>query len=341
MAYCANCGSEVSSAFCGNCGAKSASKKPKFGFRVSKKLLAVIAGSLALTLLAGGLVLREYVLPFSGPLEIVISNKTTNENTVSNSRLSLILNGEQLGVPGVSGAVRRSESTWNSHVPLFLSIESKFVQESNTSMSFAPRKSGLTGSYGGRPLTLTISITDSRITAVLTSKVAGAVGERQMLTTVSFTRVNFERALQACVADTMERSGEDIESARGIYEDYEAAVRAARLDGERSLTYSVWASRAGDLQVRIAKISERFDRLNLPNSQSVSGRVDQIAAQLYNLEQAWGNLESVSLREDDSEWGSAWDQVYAADSGLSTAVAGLGNVDSVVRTDCSDSLLRN
>ena len=334
MAYCANCGSEVSSAFCANCGTQSPIRKRKFSF--SKKTLAIVAGSVALSLLAGGLLIREYVLPFSGPLEVVVTNKSSGDNTIAKARLSMTLDGEELALPLVAGQSATIETTWKSHVPITLNIDSKFVEEESTSLVFAVRKSGFTGSFGGTPMQLNIKINNSEIVAELVEKKDAG----ETFASVVFDRANFKQSVEKCVERSMADSGEDIESAQAIYEDYEAAVKAARVDGERYLFYTVWASRADDLQGRISRILDRFDRLSLPKNDNIALRVDEIRSQLLRLERAWSTLESVSRREDDSEWDAAWTEIYSADTGLMFAVDAIDTIAADVRADCSDSLLR-
>jgi hypothetical protein len=334
LAYCANCGSEVSSAFCANCGTQSPIRKRKFSF--SKKTLAIVAGSVALSLLAGGLLLREYVLPFSGPLEVVVTNKSSGDNTITKARLSMTLTGEELALPFVAGQSATIETTWKSHVPITLNIDSKFVEEESTSLVFAVRKSGFTGSFGGTPMQLNIKINNSEIVAELVGKKDAG----ETFASVVFDRANFKQSVEKCVERSMADSGEDIESAQAIYEDYESAVAAARLDGERSLYYTEWAYRADNLQGRISKIAQRFDGLSLPRNENIAARVAEVSTQLFELEQAWASLERVARQEDDDAWGGAWDQVYAADAGLSLAVDALGTIAADVRADCSDSLLR-
>lgn len=297
--------------------------------------MAIVAGAVAVSLLAGGLLIREYVLPFSGPLEVVVNNKSSGDNTIAKARLTLTLDGKELDVPYVSGQSETIETTWRSHVPLTLNIDSKFVQEESTSLVFAVRKSGFTGSFGGTPLQLTIDISNSKIVAELVEKKESG----EIFSSVVFDRANFKQAVEKCVELSMAESGEDIESAQAIYEDYEAAVKAARVDGERYLFYTVWASRADDLQGRISRISDRFDRLSLPRNDNIALRVDEINSQLLRLERAWGTLESVSRREDDSEWDAAWTEIYSADTGLMFAVDAIDTIAADVRADCSDSLL--
>ena len=335
MAYCSNCGSEVSSAFCANCGAKSEVKKRKFG--LSKRALAIVAGSVALSLLAGSLLIREYVLPFSGPLEVVMNNKSSGANTISKTRLSISLDGKVLALPFVSGQSATIETTWKSHVPLTLNIDSKFVEEESTSLVFAVRRAGFTGSFGGTPLQLNINITNTEIVAELVEKTESG----ETFASVVFDRSNFKQAVEKCLDLSMANSEKDIKVAQAIYKDYQAAVEAARLDGQRNLYYTEWASRADGLQGRIVKISQRFNGLNFPKNDNVESRVAEISADLSKLERAWANLESVSRREADSEWDDAWNRIYAADTDLMFAVDAIDTIAADVRSDCSDSLYRN
>lgn len=298
--------------------------------------MAIVAGAVAVSLLAGGLLIREYVLPFSGPLEVVVNNKSSGDNTIAKARLTLTLDGKELDVPYVSGQSATSETTWRSHVPLTLNIDSKFVQEESTSLVFAIRKSGFTGSFGGTPLQLNIDISNSKIVAELVEKKESG----ETFASVVFDRANFKQAVDKCVERSMADSGEDIEAAQAIYDDYVSAVAAARLDGERSLYYTEWAYRADNLQGRISKIAQRFDGLSLPRNENIAARVAEVSTQLFELEQAWANLERVARQEDDDAWGgTTWDRIYAAEAGLSLAVDALDTIAADVRSDCSDSLL--
>jgi hypothetical protein len=302
-----------------------------------KVFLAAGAGAVVL-LIALGLIAREYVLPFSGPLAVEIDNRSTSQNPLLPGHLTIKLGEEVLGIPRAAGSKVVAETTWSSGEPISALVDSRFSLEKDTSLIVDVRDLGFTGSDSGQALELKIKITDSAITLSLESPSGAEQGEGD-LASVAFARGNLNRAVESCYSENAAPYLEAVELSGEAYRSYVAEVAKARLDGTRTLLYSVWASRSASLVRALERQLSDLEEARVPISGAIANEHNRVTLALISVISAWENFNSVSRRESDSQWDAAWDRIYGAETDLTTSSGGAEVVPEVVRSQCREDLL--
>jgi len=305
---------------------------------LGKKAIIGIAAGLVVALIGVGLIVREYVLPFSGTLAVRVDNQSTSNNPLIPGHLTIQVGEENLRLPTSRGSNLVLETTWSSSESISAKIDSKFTLEKDTFLFVNVRDFGLSGSSAGTALNLNIKITDTAITMSLENPSRADEGSSD-LAAVAFARSNLKGAIESCYLKNAEPYSRAIRLASNAYRDYLTEVEDARLDGTRSLQYTVWASRSSTLVRELRGIKSALDSARVPGSGPINNEHGNVSLALGNVISAWENFNSVSRRESDSQWDAAWNRIYDAESNLTTAAGGARVLPEVVRSDCREDLL--
>jgi hypothetical protein len=311
-------------------------KRQKRPIRIGKSLIFSALGIVLVALIAGALLVREYVLPFSGPLEVEVSNQSTTANPVVVANLKIKLNGEQLSVPNLGTTSVPLAREWASSERIDLRIESTFTLERDTTLIVNPKLDlGFTGSDSGKKLILYVVIKDDSIASILVEdSSAGAV-----LAKSTFQRENFLQALDLCVGDQINTYRASYDRAEDAYSDYLEAVENADLDGELWLYYTTWASRSAKLIPQIDGIKGMLDVAATPSTGPIHNVHLGVSRALGDVRSAWSNFYRVSLLEAESQWDDAWNQIRAAESELQSRSQSVSSVAGELRNGCRATLV--
>ena len=291
-----------------------------------------------MALLALGLVAREYVLPFSGPLAVEIDNQSNSQNPLIPGHLSIQVGDETLQIPSASGSRVVLETTWSSSDSITAKVDSRFTLEKDTDLVVDVRDLGFSGSDSGTALELKIKITNSAITLSLESPSGAERGEGD-LAAVVFARANLNNAVDSCFEDKYNPYSNAMRLASAAYDTYLLEVSDARLDGTRTLLYSVWASRSASLIRALERVQSSLADSKVPSSGVMANEHRRVSLALAEVISAWENFNSVSRREADGQWDAAWDRIYDAETDLTTSSGGARVVPEVIKSECREELL--
>lgn len=332
MAFCVYCGSHNDGQFCGNCGQPQTLEKAKS--KKSKQLprVAIIVSSVFTVLLVLGttFIVRQYISPFEGPLQVQISNQM-ERNFLRSNFYSLSINGVGTQIPSFNKSTE-SAQFWESDSAITLELSSQIVGEQDLAFSAVPRELGLLGSNSGKALGLFFTVEQDHFSVEL---VLDPSGKPELLYSKKSKRVNYERLLEKCNEENGQEVNFELAFARGVETKYYNAVSDAQLNGTRTLLYTVWASRSDKLQGLIRDI-----RNSAPTYTSDIGldRWRDMLRGLEALEDAWQNLESVARAEQDSRWDAAWERIFDEERSISSLVANVGRVENLINEYCIDKL---
>lgn len=330
MAFCVYCGSQSEGRFCGSCGKMQPSTETVSKPKSHRVALLVVAALSALILLGSTFVVRQYVAPFEGPLDIRVTNEM-GQNSLKTDYYSLRVNGSIMQIPSVGKTVEL-ERGWESDSELSVTLTTNVVGEQDLTFSIVPRDLGLFGSDGGKPLSLWVSVKEDQFEVELSSS---STKEKVVLASRRTPRVNYDKLLAACTSDLKQEVSSELRYASAVYSKYREAVVEAKLDGSRTLLYTTWASRSRTLQGLIRDI-----RLEAPAFSGEAGfeSWNLMIESLRDMEAAWQNLETVARAESDSRWDAAWNQIYSKERNLQSRAGGVYSITSLLRAQCVDRL---
>jgi hypothetical protein len=313
--------------------------KPKRPLK--SKLIAAAASVAALaTLVAGGAVfVGQYIAPFDGPLEVIIVNQPS-PNRLQERLYTFVINDEPIQISARSSTFS-AERRWRSESNIDVEVKSRFIEEStrwqgiDTFLSVAPRGLGLLGSDKGSVIRVVVTVTRNTIDAqILVEDTLEADGFRLAKET-RMRRGNYAEALTNCIDAETRPLEQPAIYAQGIYEAYTEAVKSAQLNGARTLSYSVWASRSSRLQGLISDIEDETRRKGPSRTYAEWSNLEDA---IDELRRAWSNLETVSRRQADSQWDAAWQRIYDAETGVETSVRRLETVAPKAKERCTAKL---
>jgi hypothetical protein len=135
--------------------------------------------------------------------------------------------------------------------------------------------------------------------------------------TASAYRTFYSRDLSSCKEDFNDEFGYGINLRRNAYDNYLAFVEDSQLDGQRTLQYTTWASRADNLQAKMGNYLSLASANPMGTKNAgLNTAGDQVQDAIISLQSAWKNLESVSRAQSDSKWDAAWTRIYNAETAL-------------------------
>lgn len=336
MAYCVYCGAGEAERFCTNCGkeqpkAAARFKKPK----ISKKALIITTAVLLALGVGTQQALVRFVLPYSGPLEVFISN-TSGSNEISSVIYQVVVDQERATIP-TFGRTAGFETEWESEQPVQIKVISKLRGEDNINLELDPRAIGTFGLNPGSAIKVEIAFRDGAVSAVAKT---GDSLDSKTWTTVSqgtMQRTNFTANVRRCVENSEDASVAPVAFAEAAYPFYEDSLERARLDGNRELYYREWEERtirlAGFLQSKIDEAPE-FEA-------EVGEELWRVFIRSFReLRDSWEYLADVSDREAENEWDPAWDRIRAAETKFDSAARIYALAGSNTYESCLDTLYK-
>lgn len=341
MSFCVYCGAALSGAFCTECGGKQPTgkvkaRRPKFKFKPVPVLLSIAV------LVAIGLGLNsfvaQYIAPFGGPMSVSISS-TPGGNSLNVAFYELELNNTKIVLPR-NGYKLVEVGFWSSEEPIYLTIKSQLIGEKDLTLSYLPREYGLLGKDDGRAVRVDIEVDSKAISATLSISSSDLEDNWTEIRSGSITRENFSALAAECAAEIARPAAQASQFAQGLYTQYSNAVKRAKLEGEMSLYYTTWASRADTLQRYLRDIED--------DAPFYSGNFGEeewqaVLRSFGAIIDAWENLESVARREADNSWDSAWGRINNAEYILMSTPDQFSSALSgpAVAKLCRDRLLRD
>lgn len=337
MAYCVFCGAAESKSFCTNCGAEQpGSKKRARRPKPQKKFLA-IAGVVVLVIgFAMQQAVTRLVLPYSGPLLVDIESVPLS-NTLVGSIYTVSLNGTGLTIPRGAGS-QKLDLIWSTESPIELVISSKVIGEEDLLLTYDPRSEGAFGIDPDSTIKLDVFFGPAEFEAALSIADSESESAWRIVASDSSKRRNVADLVSKCVAKNEAELAPAVEFASGAYDNYNAAMRTAELDGIRDLYYRTWAARAARL---VGLIENQIDKAPGYNGDLSKTEWNGLLGSYQEVADSWTGLEEVSLAEDDSSWDSAWDRIRDAESGLESRARLFSDRASDAKQLCLANLYKN
>jgi hypothetical protein len=273
----------------------ASAKKRKF----SIPLVAGVVAAILLIAVPGGFVLREHVLPFSGTLEVRVTNATSPANPLIPGHLRILEGEQELSIPRMNVTETVLDSTWSSSRPIVFKVDTDFVREKDASFSFDPIDAGLTGSFDGSELVIFVDIDDKVIKAKLYEK----KNPELELGSLEFKRGSLFDARRSCSSVQMNEYSSSLYWAARLYDEYQMAEREARLyNVTDALTYSTWASRAKVLVRSLEDLQQILDSYPVESPGPIKDAYDTSKIALDETSTSWLHFYNVARLEADDEW---------------------------------------
>jgi multidrug efflux pump subunit AcrA (membrane-fusion protein) len=273
-----------------------AEKKPK-----SLKPVAISA--------AAALLLAAVLFPSSGKLKVVFSDETSSNPPVA---LNLRVNGELVRID--AGRLRDGvifEREWS----VFQPIEVEVIPDplDDEAVATSTLQVGTLGIWNlGRDLVVDVAAYDSWTEIDMT-------GPNNLLQNrnAEGSRTNFAMALIKCEADFIEQHAFNVNLIRQANANYVKYVKESQLDGDRTLTYGVWAARSNKLIDKLTAYIKLIESNPLPSPTSEhNAERETVLTDLTNLKTRWRGLANIAKDEDEDRWDGAWTLIYEEEDGL-------------------------
>jgi predicted Ser/Thr protein kinase len=228
--------------------------------------------------------------------------------------------------------------TWKSGEPIRVAYDPPFSEDEEFVGTIMPSDLGLNGFSNGQFLYIQVSL---ERTSTLLSFRTGSNRSSNEVYAIRLARANENAVIEIC-SDELEPSiREAMELHKNLFVSFEQSEKDARLDGERTLTSSVWRSRFTDLAGRLSTNRELADQSYSsydPSLQAV-GRVNQAALE---LEQSVAEFVSLTGRYinayiPDEPWDEAWYSYYDAQDALRVATSAL-RPSTVAKSECQSTI---
>lgn len=222
---------------------------------------------------------------------------------------------------------------WSSWEELRVTYEPPFSESEALQVVLNPSELGLSGFNHGDNLRLLVSLQEDVTVLELSNPSSDSV-----LRTWRLIRGNEEESISACESEVSRVLARDLGPFKGLYSEYLNAKTVARLDGERFLSYSVWASRVNTLTGLLAQDQADAKASAGAVSEEAAGDVAKVLGRHDSLIEAWESLRQSALtgvgRGDNSAvgWDESWDRIYSAEVSLQLEARTLGN--STANTVC-------
>jgi len=267
-----------------------AEKKPK-----SLKPVAISA--------AAALLLAAVLFPSSGKLKVVFSDETSSNPPVA---LNLRVNGELVRID--AGRLRDGvifEREWS----VFQPIEVEVIPDplDDEAVATSTLQIGTLGIWNlGRDLVVDVAAYDSWTEIDMT-------GPNNLLQNrnAEGSRTNFAMALIKCEADFIEQHAFNVNLIRQANANYVKYVKESQLDGDRTLTYGVWAARSNKLIDKLTAYIKLIESNPLPSPTSEhNAERETVLTDLTNLKTRWRGLANIAKDEDEDRWDGAWTLIY-------------------------------
>jgi hypothetical protein len=332
MAFCVYCGTLSEGQFCGTCGQPQpvealATKKGK----LPKVAVLLVSFFTVLLILGTSFIVRQYISPFEGPLQVQINNQM-ERNNLRRDFYSLSVNGVEVDIPKNNKSLELVQS-WESDSVITLELRSRIVAEPDLFFSTVPRELGLLGSDSGKALGLIFTVEQDSFALDL---VLDPSGKPEVLQSKKFKRENYEQLLEECNKENGEDVSLALKYANELYASYLVAVREAELNDPGGLPYAVWASRSDKLQGLIKDI--RFEAPYYTSDIGLNGW-NQLLEAILALEDAWKNFESVARAEQASRWDAAAGKIHDEERFLRDRVESFRGVDILIEMHCLGSVV--
>jgi hypothetical protein len=272
--------------------------------------------ALLAVLIPGGYLLREYVLPFSGPLEVRVNNFSTQANPLIPGHLRMLEGDGEIEIPRMNVSKTVKETTWSSSRPIKFIVDSDFVRESDASFSFDALVEGWTGNSGGRELVIYVEIDDEEITARLYDKLNPSTD----LERLSFRRGSLSDARLSCSSVQMNAYSSSLYWAGRAHEEFVAAEKNARLfEVTEGLPYSTWAARSRNLVRAIEDLQIVLESYPVDQPGPIQNAYNDVSVALDELSTSWLNFYNVARMGSDDEWIQAYTRNSDAAAALKEA----------------------
>jgi|688.fasta_scaffold52160_5 hypothetical protein len=269
--------------------------------RPSKRLALILGGSI--------IALGALLFPGSGELTVVYQDNTTDDNKAVD--LTLQIDGQDIRVPKDADGELIYTGTWSSFEPSVLKVIPDPVNDEV--ITIAMPQFGSLGIWNlNKPRVVTITANDRSLDVNL-----NGADNFSEVGTASAYRTFYSRDLSSCKEDFNDEFGYGINLRRNAYDNYLAFVEDSQLDGQRTLQYTTWASRADNLQAKMGNYLSLASANPMGTKNAgLNTAGDQVQDAIISLQSAWKNLESVSRAQSDSKWDAAWTRIYNAETAL-------------------------
>lgn len=258
---------------------------------------------------AGVILLGAILLPTSGKLKVVFNDETSSNAPVA---IKLRVNGELVRID--SNELRDGllfEREWSSFQP----IEIELIPDplADEVVATSTRQIGTLGIWNlGRDLVVNVSAYDSWTEVDM----AGPNNFFQNRNAEGL-RTNFAKALIQCEADFVEEQSFKVNLIRQASANYRKYLKESQLDGDRTLTYSIWAARSEKLIDKLTSYIKQIESNPLPSPTSEhNAEREAVLTDLNDLKISWRGLASIARDEDEDRWDSAWTFIYKEEDGL-------------------------
>ena len=365
MAFCGNCGTKALGAFCVSCGSRTQlAAKPIEPIEptvdplpapvpievidpvieaeltdqpeVSEVATPRSKNSKLLLLVAGSFVaLAALFFPGSGELTVVYQDSTSGENPAVD--LTLKVADKSIRITKDSDGQAIYTGTWST----FQVEELKITPDPKNDevITIAMPQFGSLGIWNvNRQRVVTITANDRNLEVNLTG------GDNfSEVGTLEAYRTFYSSELASCKEDFNDDFGYGIKLRQNANQNYLAFVKDSLLDGQRTLYYPIWASRADNLQSKMGSYLSLITDNALPTADPVlSSNGVEVQAAFIDLRAAWEGLEAVARSESDSRWSAAWDKIYDSESALTSKVNQFSpNATGAAGKSCSARLNRD
>lgn len=339
MAYCVYCGSGGVGRFCTSCGKEQPNSvgKPR-----QRKKIKLTRRGLAITgaiLLVLGVAIQQaavrFVLPYSGPLVVEVTNASAS-NEAQSLIYQLVVNDSRLTLPGKGNSLTE-EFEWVSTEPLEVQLTSKLMRERDLNLNFDPKSIEPFGLDPGKPLKIDVFIAEKTIFAKLqVEDTSFASGWKDLLQDTT-SRINFQAEIDKCVTANEGSTETLVAYAETAFDTYLTSLERARLDGERDLYYYEWADRSNLL---VSYLQDAIDEAPEFESSFGVSEWSKFVGAFEEAKLAWEYLADVSDRESDAEWDIAWEAIYDAEAKLEQTANAYVRVGSNTYESCLATLYK-
>ena len=225
--------------------------------------------------------------------------------------------------------------TWKSGEPIRVAYDPPFSEDEEFVGTIMPSDLGLNGFSNGQPLIIQVSL---ERTSTLLSFRTGSNRSSNEVYAIRLGRGNESATISACVAELQTQVSGAMAAHRDLMASFTQSEIDARLDGTRSLTHAVWASRFRDLSARLTNNREVANAAYGAYDPSLSA-VQPVNEASLKLERVLADRAALSSRYASSSgfpmegWDEFWTEYYNAQSKLEFAVRQLSSKD-VAKADC-------
>ncbi len=229
---------------------------------------------------------------------------------------------------------------WKSGEPIRVAYKPPFSEDEEFVGTIMPSDLGLSGFSNGEILYIQVSL---ERTSTLLSFRTGANRSSNEVYAIRLSRGNESAVIEACAKELEPQIREFMDGHLNLHKSFEQSVIDARLDGERSLTHAVWASRFRDLNSRLTSNREAANLRYSAYDPSLSAvqmvdeaslRLEQAVADHVALSARWANSSGVV---PDADWDGAWQAYYSAETRLKDFVSSLSPT-LVAKADCQATI---